>query len=282
MKLGQVRWNGRATAAIFETGGARPIPEYSLYDLICRADKEHAPLNALAHGLASAHREELNPLIPLQPREVWACGCTYEMSASFRDSEHGTREGFYRHVFDTANRPEIFFKGTSRVCVGPNQQIGIREDSTFTAPEPELAVVLGSKGSVLGYTLANDVSAWDIERENPLYLPQSKVYTGACALGPVMVTPDELQNPYALTMTCTIQRGGETIFSGEISTERLGRRIETLTEYLLRANPVPPGSVLLTGTGIIAKQDAALAPGDVVTIRVPEIGELKNTAAMVR
>ena len=282
MKLGQVRWNGRPTAAIFEAGRARPIPEYSLYDLICRADKEHAPLTGLALGLAAAHREELAPLIPLTPKEVWACGCTYEMSASFRDGEHGTPQGFYGHVYDKKNRPEIFFKGTGRVCVGPNQSIGIREDSTFTAPEPELAVVLGSKGTVLGYTLANDVSAWDIERENPLYLPQSKMYTGACALGPVMVTADEMKDPYALTMTCTVERGGSAIFSGETSTERLGRKVETLIEYLLRANPVPAGSVLLTGTGIIVKQDAALAPGDVVTISVPEIGELKNTAAIVK
>lgn len=281
MKLGQVRWHGRITAAIFEGGRARPIPEYTLYDLICRADKEHAPLPALAHGLVSAHREDLPPVIPLSPREVWACGCTYEMSASFRDAEHGTREGFYKHVH-TAERPEIFFKGTSRVCVGPGQTIGIRTDSTFTAPEPELAVVLGHHGKVLGYTLANDVSAWDIERENPLYLPQSKVFTGACALGPVIVTPDEIADPYSLEMTCTVQRGGETIFSGAVSTSKLGRKIEQLIEYLLRANPVPPASVMLTGTGIIVKQDAALQPGDVVNIAVPQIGELSNTAGIVQ
>lgn len=280
MKLGQVRLHGRLTAAIFEGNRARPIPEYSLYDLLCRADKEHAPLTALANGLVSAHREELPPAIPLLPREVWACGCTYEMSAAFRDAEHGTREGFYRHVH-TADRPEIFFKGTSRVCVGPGQPIGIRADSTFTAPEPELAVVLGHHGTVLGYTLANDVSAWDIERENPLYLPQSKVYTGSCALGPVVVTADEIPDPYALDMTCTIERAGRTIFEGSVSTSKLGRKIEQLVEYLVRANPVPAASVMLTGTGIIVKQDAALQPGDVVTIRVPEIGELSNPAAMV-
>jgi 2-dehydro-3-deoxy-D-arabinonate dehydratase len=281
MKLGQVRWNGRATAAIFEDGLARPIPEYTLYDLICRADKEQAPLTALATGLAVVHREPLAPIIPFQPREVWACGCTYEMSASFRDAEHGTREGFYAHVYK-ASRPEIFFKGTSRVCVGPGQSIGIREDSQFTAPEPELAAVLGSRGTVLGYTLANDVSAWDIERENPLYLPQSKSYTGSCAIGPVMVTADAIGDPYKLEITCTIQRGADTVFSGSVSTSRMSRKIEQLIEYLLRANPVPPASVLMTGTGIIVKQDAALQPGDVVSIRVAQIGELRNTANVVR
>jgi len=168
------------------------------------------------------------------------------------------------------------------VCVGPGQPIGIRPDSRFTAPEPELALVLGSKGRILGYTLANDVSAWDIERENPLYLPQSKVYANCCSLGPVMVTTDQLPDPYRLEMTCVIARQAATLFSGGVSTERLHRRFETLVEYLLRANPVPAGAVLLTGTGIIVTQEAALAPGDTVTIRIPEIGELSNPVVMVQ
>jgi 2-dehydro-3-deoxy-D-arabinonate dehydratase len=210
---------------------------------------------------------------------VWACGCTYETSASFRDAEHGTREGMYAYVYREP-RPEIFFKGTARVCVGTGQPIGIRPDSQFTAPEPELAVILSSRGRIAGYTLANDVSAWDIERENALYLPQSKVYDGCCALGPVFVPAEDLADPYALEMTCTITRSGREIFSGRTSTARLHRRVETLIEYLLRVNRVPLGSVLLTGTGIIVPQEAALAPGDVVTIRIPEIGELSNPAAL--
>lgn len=280
MKLGQVRLEGRLNAAIFEGGRARVIPEYTLYDLICRAEKEGAPFTALAKGLVSAHREVTPPIIPLHPKEVWACGCTYEMSASFRDGEHGAREGFYASVY-RGERPEIFFKGTARVCVGTGKNIGIRADSAFTAPEPELAVVLGSEGKVLGYTLANDVSAWDIERENPLYLPQSKVYTGCCALGPVIVSADEIPDPYAIEITCTIERNGATIFAETVSTARLGRKIPDLIAYLLRSNPVPAGSVLLTGTGIIVRQDCALAPGDIVTVGSPEIGELRNTAVLV-
>lgn len=280
MKLGQIRLQGRVTAAIFEGGGARLVPEYTMFDLICRAEKESAPLVALARGLGSAHREDAPPIIPLHPKEVWACGCTYEMSASFRDSEHGTREGFYAQVY-RGDRPEIFFKGTARVCVGTGKNIGIRADSKFTAPEPELAVILGSEGKVLGYTLANDVSAWDIERENPLYLPQSKVYTGCCALGPVIVTTEELPDPYSLDITCTIERNGSTIFSETVSTAKLGRRIPQLVEYLMRSNPVPAGSVLLTGTGIIVREDCALQPGDVVTISNAQIGELRNTAVLV-
>jgi 2-dehydro-3-deoxy-D-arabinonate dehydratase len=280
MQLGQIKWNGVTTAAIFNGTSAHPIPDHTLLDLIGRAEKESKTLSELASDLATRQAVLAEPLIPLQPREVWGCGCTYETSASFRDAEHGTREGFYAHVYKSP-RPEIFFKGTARVCVGPGQPIGIRSDSKFTAPEPELALVLGAKGKILGYTLANDVSAWDIERENPLYLPQSKTYTACCALGPVIVTVDEIADARALEMTCTVRRGDAEIFSGATPISRLGRTFETLVEYLLRSNPVPAGSVVLTGTGIIVKEDAALAPGDVVTIKIPEIGDLSNPCAIV-
>ena len=280
MKLGQIRWHGGMTAAIFEEGRARPIPDTSVRDLIERSEREHVPLVELARTRASKSAEDATLAIPITPREVWACGCTYEMSASFRDAEHGTREGFYRQVF-TAARPEIFFKGNARVCVGPGQAIGLRPDATFTAPEPELAVLLGTGGKVLGYTLANDVSAWDIERENPLYLPQSKMYTACCALGPWFVTPDELPDPYHMEMSCAIRRNGEVLFEGSTSTAKLSRKIESLLEYLLRANPVPACSVLLTGTGIIVTEAAALQPGDEVSISAPPIGALTNIAARV-
>jgi len=284
MQLGQIKSNSAVVAAVFEgkPGAlrARPIPEHTMLELLRRAEAQNIPLDKLAAELASRHGEAAVPLLPISPPEVWACGCTYETSASFRDAEHGTREGMYAYVYREA-RPEIFFKGTARVCVGTGQSIGIRPDSKFTAPEPELAVLLGSRGRIAGYTLANDVSAWDIERENALYLPQSKLYDACCALGPVFVTAGDVPDPYALEMTCTVTRGGEELFSGSVSTSRLHRHIETLIEYLLRANRVPCGSVLLTGTGIIVPQEAALQPGDVVTIRVPEIGELTNPAALV-
>jgi 2-dehydro-3-deoxy-D-arabinonate dehydratase len=280
MRLGQIRFGAAITAAIFEGEAARPIPNHTVCELIRRSEDESIPLPELAEQLASRLAEPAKPLLPIHPAEVWACGCTYEMSASFRDAEHGTREGMYAYVY-RETRPEIFFKGTARVCVGPGQAIGIRVDSKFTAPEPELALILGSRGKILGYTLANDVSAWDIERENALYLPQSKVYTACCALGPVIVTPDELTDPYNLQMTCSISRNGSKRFEGSTSTARLHRKFETLTEYLLRANKVPAGSVVCTGTGIIVTEDAALAPGDTVSIRVPQIGELSNVAEIV-
>ncbi len=278
MHLGQIKSNGAAIAAVFEEDRARPIPEHTMLDLLRRAEAQHETLPKLAARLASRHGEYAQPILPISPPEVWACGCTYETSASFRDAEHGTREGMYAYVYREP-RPEIFFKGTGRVCVGTGQAIGIRPDSHFTAPEPELAVILGSRGRVIGYTLANDVSAWDIERENALYLPQSKVYDACCALGPTFVPAEDLPDPYALQMTCTVTRDGRELFAGSVSTARLHRRVETLIEYLLCANRVPCGAVLLTGTGIIVPQEAALAPGDVVAIRIPEIGELSNPAA---
>jgi 2-dehydro-3-deoxy-D-arabinonate dehydratase len=287
MNLGQIAMNGGIVAAIFEerhegTGlrMARPIPMHSMQDLIRRSESESVPLAELAALLASRHAIPAKAAIPLCPSEVYGCGVTYERSATFRDNEHGTREGMYAAVYRGA-RPEIFFKGTGRVCTGPDEHIGLRADSTFTAPEPELALVLGSKGAILGYTLANDVSAWDIERENPLYLPQSKSYNACCSLGPVMVTADSIPDPYNLHMTCSITRDGASRFEGSVSTGKLNRKFEELIAYLYRSNDVPVGAVVLTGTGIIVTEEAALAAGDVVTIRIAEIGELSNTARVV-
>jgi len=271
MKIGQTLHNGAITAAIFEHGGARVVPGRSGLELILDP--------SLASG-ASPLIADAKPALPIHPPEVWGCGCTYETSASFRDAEHGTREGMYAYVYREA-RPEVFFKGTGRVCTGPGEPIGIRCDSHFTAPEPELALVLGEGGRIAGYTLANDVSAWDIERENALYLTQSKVYDRCCALGPVVVTPDEIQDLGKLEMTCRITRNGEERFSGSISISKLHRKLEMLVQYLTRANRVPAGTVLLTGTGIIVTKESALAPGDVVTITIPEIGSLANPAQVV-
>jgi len=284
MRLGQIRQDGAVIAAIFEGATARPIPAHTMCDLINRSDAEGIPLPELASSLASRHPVEATPIIPIHPSEVWASGCTYETSAAFRDGEtitdNTTREGMYAYVY-REERPEIFFKGTARVCVGPGQNIGIRSDSKFTAPEPELAVVLGKKGTIVGYTLANDVSAWDIERENVLYLPQSKVYTACCSLGPVMVTTDEITDPYNLAMTCEVLRGDKVLFSGSTSTAKLHRKLEQIVEFLLHSNPIPAGSVLYTGTNIIVTEEHALAAGDVVRIRVKEIGELSNPCAVV-
>ncbi len=282
MKLTQVRTpDGFLCAAIVEDGQNRLIPNQTVDSLIEQAEASGKQLAEIADALASDEISESSPIIPVLPSEVWACGCTYAPSAEFRDDEIGTSDGMYAYVHKVENRPEIFFKGTDRVCVGPGEAIGIRQDSKFTAPEPELAIVINSLGEIQGYTLGNDVSAWDIERENALYLPQSKVFEGCCALGPVIVTPDEIDDPYDLEMTCTITRGDQTTFSGSCSTNKLRRKFEEMVEYLLRSNDVPPSAVILTGTGIIVTEDAKLQPGDVTTIEIPEIGKLSNPAEIV-
>src|SRR5437868_8716060 len=162
MRIGQVLLNGDLSTAIFQNEKPRAVPGRTVLQVL-----SDPTLAASASSVDGAWE----PALPIHPPEVWGCGCTYETSASFRDAEHGTREGMYAYVY-RESRPEVFFKGTARVCTGPGQPIGIRPDSKFTAPEPELALILDSRGHIVGYTLANDVSAWDIERENPLYLPQ--------------------------------------------------------------------------------------------------------------
>jgi 2-dehydro-3-deoxy-D-arabinonate dehydratase len=213
---------------------------------------------------------------PVTPPEVWGAGVTYRRSADFR--EEGT--GFYDRVYD-ADRPELFFKASAWRCAAPGAPIGRRHDSTFTASEPELAIVLGRRGTILGFTLANDVSAWDIERENPLYLPQSKIYRGCFSFGPVIVSPDEVADPHHLTMSCRILRDGKEVFSGETSTGRLKRRFAELVGWLLRSNDIATGTVLSTGTGIIQPLEIGLEEGDVVEIACPEIGTLANPVATV-
>jgi len=223
-----------------------------------------------------AHGADLRLTVPVSPPEVWGAGVTYRRSADFR--EEGT--GIYDRVY-SAERPELFFKASAWRCVGPGEPIGRRRDSAFTAAEPEIAIVLGRSGSILGFTLANDVSAWDIERENPLYLPQSKIYTGCFAFGPVIVTPDEIPDPYAIALRCRVLRGGREVFAGEATTGQMKRRFEELAGWLLRSNEIRTGTILSTGTGIIQPLGSGLEEGDVVVLSSPELGELRNPVALV-
>ena len=212
-------------------------------------------------------------LLPIDPPEVWGCGVTYKRSADMRDED--SEQDIYSRVYHS-NRPEIFFKGTKARCAGPNDFIGIRSDSKLTATEPELAYILGADGEIVGYTICNDVSAWDIERENPLYLPPSKIFYGCCALGPMFVTPSEIDDPYNLNIRCTIIRGGELIYEGDVNTSQINWKFEELTEFLCRDNPIPIGTVVSTGTGIIVPNELPLAPADVVQIEIDGLGKLSN------
>jgi 2-dehydro-3-deoxy-D-arabinonate dehydratase len=215
--------------------------------------------------------------MPITPRDAWGCGVTYKKSAEFRDEETtgSSSKGIYDYVY-SAERPETFYKGNAAHCVGPFEPICVRRDSEFTAPEPELALVIDRDGGLVGFTCANDVSAWDIERENPLYLPQSKIFLGCLSIGPVIVTPDEAGSGMDLDLRCRILRGGQAIFDGSVNTSRIGRSFEQLIEFLTRDNPIGNGTIVCTGTGVIAEREHALREGDEVEITIDTIGRLVN------
>jgi len=215
-------------------------------------------------------------VIPINPPEVWGAGVTYLRSKDAREYETRAK-GVYDMVYE-AERPEIFLKATKSRCVGPNQEVYIRSDSNWTVPEPELSLVLGPNLEIAGYTVGNDVSARDIEGENPLYCPQAKIYKNACAIGPAILASDSVDNPRNLKIEMRIIRDGKTVFHGETNTGNMKRTLEELRSYLLRDNPVPPGSVFMTGTGIVPPDDFSLQNNDVVEITIEKIGTLRNRA----
>lgn len=209
---------------------------------------------------------------PVEPPEIWCAGVTYARSRNARIEESGSDA--YALVYNAA-RPELFLKDAGmRRTVGPGAQIGIRADSAWNVPEPELALVLGQRGEIAGVTIGNDVSSRDIEGANLLYLPQAKVYAGACALGPALLVDGRLDEPF--TIRLRILKGAKIVFEGETSTARMRRSFHELIDWLLRDNPVPPGSVLLTGTGLVPPDDFTLESGHRVEIHVPGIGTLVN------
>ena len=212
--------------------------------------------------------------LPVEPPEVWGAGVTYERSRDARVAESEAKD-LYLLVYD-AERPELFLKDAGcRRTVGPGEALGVRSDSAWNVPEPEIAIVLGEGGTPAGLTIGNDVSSRDIEGTNPLYLPQAKIFAGACALGPAVLVPDDWEAPLEIRIRISDASGAE-LFTGETSTARMRRTFPELIEWLLRANPVPPGSVLLTGTGLVPPDAFNLEPGHVVEIHVPGIGTLTN------
>lgn len=258
-------------------GGAR-----ELKNLAVALQKKAAPAAFDYDALdRPAETGEAGLLIPLEPPEVWGFGVTYRRSAEARDADVAKALDSSASIYDRvyhSERPECFFKATAPRCVGPHQPIGIRSDSELTAAEPELAYILGADREVVGYTICNDVSAWDLERENPLYLPQSKIFTGCCALGPAITLAAGGPDPYDLEIKCRILRDGQEIYNGSTNSGNIGRRFEELNEYLYRDNPVPAGTVVSTGTGIMVPNEFALTHGDTVQINIEGIGTLTNTA----
>jgi 2-dehydro-3-deoxy-D-arabinonate dehydratase len=214
---------------------------------------------------------------PLESQNVWAAGVTYYRSRSARMAESKDAGGgdFYDRVY-TAKRPELFFKSAGQSVAAPGQHVHIRRDARWSVPEPELAVLLDKLGKIVGYTVGNDMSSRDIEGENPLYLPQAKVYDFSCALGPcILVSSEPL--PATTPIRLEIERGEATAFSGSTTLAEMKRPIAELAEYLFRENSFPFGVFLMTGTGIIPPDEFTLLAGDRVRITIGPIGTLENS-----
>ncbi|MFX1271321.1 MAG: fumarylacetoacetate hydrolase family protein [Promethearchaeota archaeon] len=212
-------------------------------------------------------------IMPMVPSEVWAAGVTYKRSVEAREDETDVK-GIYDMVYES-NRPEILIKGLGYRTVGPNDIICIRSDATWNVPEPEFTLVYGEK-KVVAYVIGNDVSSRDIEGENPLYLPQAKVWRSSCSIGPYLVSTDEVKDPRNVGISLIIRRDGEIAFSGETNTTNMKRRFEELTEHLFRDNPVPRGAIMLTGVGVVPPDDFTLRHGDLVEISMDGLGTMRN------
>jgi 2-dehydro-3-deoxy-D-arabinonate dehydratase len=214
---------------------------------------------------------------PIGTQEVWAAGVTYYRSreARIEESKSAGGGGFYDRVYD-AERPEIFFKASPHRVVGPGGKVAIRDDSSWSVPEPELALLISPHGDIVGYTVGNDMSSRSIEGENPLYLPQAKVYQRCCALGPcLLVTQDPL--PMSTEISMEIFRGGSKEFAGTTLLSSMKRNLAVLVKYLYRNNSFPSGCFLLTGTGIVPPDSFTLQAGDEIRITIVGIGTLINT-----
>jgi 2-dehydro-3-deoxy-D-arabinonate dehydratase len=250
------------------------------WDALLAHEDLEACLEAVIEGEAPTtefHGAEL--FAPIDSQEVWAAGVTYYRSRGARMEESKDAGGgnFYDRVY-SAERPELFFKSTASRTAGHCGKVRIRKDAHWSVPEPELTLVINPHGKIIGYTIGNDMSSRDIEGENPLYLPQAKVYDGSCALGPgILVTPGPL--PQSTEIMIEIIRKGRIEFSGSVELSELKRDPKTLVEYLFRDNSFPNGCFLMTGTGIVPPSSFTLASGDRILITIDPIGTLENQVA---
>jgi len=234
----------------------------------------------LAKFLVDNSLPQLDPrlvkvLAPIDQQEVWAAGVTYKRSQVARMEESETGASHYDKVY-SAPRPEIFFKATPNRVSGPNEPLRVRSDSEWSVPEPELALVISSSGRLVGFTVGNDMSARDIEGENPLYLPQAKLYNQCCGLGPYVWIPESPVDRSATKIQLKIQRDGEEVFSGQTHLDQMKRGFEELISWLTRDNDLIHGAFLLTGTGIVPPDEFSLQNGDKVSIEISNIGTLTN------
>jgi 2-dehydro-3-deoxy-D-arabinonate dehydratase len=233
-----------------------------------------------ARNLPRMALTEVRLLAPVEDQEVWAAGVTYLRSKKARMDESDFSATAYDRVYDAA-RPELFFKSLAQKVVAPGAPVGLRRDARWSVPEPELALVLNSRGQVAGCTIGNDMSSRDIEGENLLYLPQAKIYDRSCALGPWICVGVGEAEARAWSIRLQIERGGRAVFSGETTVGQMKRSFEELAAWLCCSQTFPRGAVLLTGTGVVPPDSFALQAGDRVTISISGIGTLVNPVVEV-
>jgi 2-dehydro-3-deoxy-D-arabinonate dehydratase len=250
-------------------------PDVSLDALL--AQNPAALLEATRHGPSAGSANGARILAPVENQEVWAAGVTYERSRDAR-MEESAEPSVYDHVYDSV-RPELFFKSPGWRVRGPGEPVGVRADSTWDVPEPELALVLTANLEVAGYVIGNDMSSRSIEGENPLFLPQAKVYDGSCALGPCIVPVGEVEPPFEIRLR--VMRGGSTVVDDRTSSGRLRRSFAELAAHLGSALTLPVGAILLTGTGVVPDPNFTLRGGDEVRIEIEGLGELVNPVVQV-
>lgn len=246
---------------------------HSLFDIL-EADDPQEVVEILTTA-DSIPLERVALLPPIDQQEVWAAGVTYRRSQTARMEESEASASCYDRVY-TAPRPELFFKATPHRVVGPNQALRIRKDSNWNVPEPEMTLVLNTRLRLVGYTIGNDMSSRDIEGENPLYLPQAKVYDNCCGLGPCITLPAFMPRPHDTSIHMTIRRQGQSVFHGQTDLTHMARSFDELIGWLARDNSFPTGAFLLTGTGIVPESTFTLNSGDLVQITIDGIGTLLN------
>ena len=265
-------------AFVEQQGRFFPI-EASGWDKLVCSDALYGQAESAIIGDGLPSLEGLRVLPPVESQEVWAAGVTYFRSRNARMEESKDAGGgdFYERIY-TASRPELFFKSTGSRVVGHRAPVRIRADARWSVPEPELTLAVDPKGRIIGYTIGNDMSSRDIEGENPLYLPQAKVYDGSCAIGPCILLSSDPPSP-TTQIAIEISRQSHVVFAGSTTLAELKRDPLELVEYLYREVSFPFGAFLMTGTGIVPPDEFSLDHGDVIRISIDQIGTLENTVA---
>ncbi|HEY9461703.1 MAG TPA: fumarylacetoacetate hydrolase family protein [Vicinamibacterales bacterium] len=251
-----------------------------MHGLFERPDLADELMRLSEAGLPEHPIHSVRLLTPVESQEVWAAGVTYLRSKQARMEESEFSATAYDRVYDAA-RPEIFFKSLPDKVVSPGEAVGIRTDATWNVPEPELALVINSSGNIVGFTIGNDMSSRDIEGENLLYLPQAKIYTASCAVGPWIVVGPSEDDVRQWSIRLEIRRGGDVVFAGDTRAGQIKRPFSELIEYLFRSQQFPNGAVLLTGAGVVPPDSFTLEAGDSVRISISGVGTLENPVAIV-